>query len=174
MPLDELTGGLASAPANNDYMLVFYSCTGSRVNPIGLDVGETGWTELAYLDPDDAVDARFGVYGKFSDGTDTDVGISATGHTEAGPAVAVLVLRGVNTVTPLDVAVETAEGINGSQPDPPPITPSTDGALIVVAGAAGAISNGGFTSSDLDSFFEANTQDSWDSNVGVGIVTGKH
>lgn len=44
------------------------------------------------------------------------------------------VWRGVNTSTPLDVTSTTATGVTG-MPNPPSITPTTDGCLIVIMGA---------------------------------------
>lgn len=65
----------------------------------------------------------------------TDPTTSATGSTN----VAVLVLRGVDPTTPLDVTSTTADGINSAHVDPPAITPVTAGALILVSGVAGHI-----------------------------------
>ncbi len=46
------------------------------------------------------------------------------------------VFRGVDTTTPLDVTTQTAlGGLNDNSPDPPSITPNTDGAAIYIVGA---------------------------------------
>lgn len=64
-------------------------------------------------------------------------GVNAIPDTMCFIAVA---LRGVNTTTPLDTTPTTASNINTGVPNPPSITPSTAGALIVYMGGAAQLS----------------------------------
>lgn len=87
---------------------------------------------------------------------------------QAGQAV-VQVWRGADLTTPLDVTVQTSSSANTVIPDPPSITPTTDGAVIVVAGAGGHTSGtGAYTAPYLTNFLEQTSNDTHDVTLGVG------
>ena len=77
-------------------------------------VNTTGYTEVADLFADDTDDANVAVWYKFMGATpDTSVVVEgSTGGTDSSIAVVVMVFRGVNTTTPMDVTPTTVTGIN--------------------------------------------------------------
>jgi hypothetical protein len=136
--LTGLTGGIASAPATDDLVLVLYA-VGSAVD-VDIGVVTSGYTEdLELYQGGTTYNANLSVSRKFMGGTpDTDVEVSATGGGSNGGVVIVQVWRGVDAATPLDVTPTT----NGSsaanlRPNPPAITPVTTGAVIVAMGMQG-------------------------------------
>lgn len=174
--LTGLTGGLASAPAANDLVIVYYGVGSTADRTIG--VGTTGYTEVAELYANDTFDTNLSVSYKTMGVTpDTQVTVSATGATADAGAVAVQVWRYIDTnvSTPLDVAVVTATGTNSVLCDPGAITPITPGAMII-AGGAGAHSRGvaTYSSSDLRNFITIGGPDSTnDVTVGMGSRAGQ-
>lgn len=102
--------------------------------------------------------------------SDTSVTTTAVGNLGAGRCVGVMVFRGVDNTTPMDVAATTAVGGNTGQADPPAITPSTSGAVIVAIGAGVDSTNGAaFTSSDLSNFQSPTaTGGTYNGTVGMG------
>lgn len=153
--LTDLTGGLASAPAENDIVIIAYAICSAGANP-DVTVATSGYTELCDLNADDSRDANLGVYYKVMGGSpDTSVDVGPTPASDLAGAVAIHVWRGIDTVTPIDVTTTTATGINFGRPNPPSITPSTSGAIILAAGSmARSILPDAFTSA-LDHFLTA-------------------
>jgi hypothetical protein len=78
-----------------------------------------------------------------------------------------MVFRGVDPTTPMDVAVVTKTGVNGGRPTADPITPTTDGALILVLGASAAATSTVFTSG-LSNFITSIRGDTYSVTVGAG------
>lgn len=134
-------GSATYAPADNDFIIV------SRV--IGtLDVDQTinitapsgTYTTRADLYQNDSGDCNLHVATKHAvASTDTQVTIAATGSTSNEGAYEIEIWSGVDTTTPMDVAVTTAGGINGGQPNPPSITPTTADTVVIVIGAAAVL-----------------------------------
>jgi hypothetical protein len=118
-----------------DLVLVVTGCHSSgNLNP-GI-VSPAGYTELADLWADDSSDANLSInYKIMADPVDTSVTVSGSASSELGAATAIYVFRGVNQLDPLDVSIQTAVGANSAYADCPPITPVTDGALVVIFGA---------------------------------------
>jgi len=145
--LTGLTGGLASAPAAGDIVVVAH-CVGGN-SDLNLTMNTAGFTEVADLYANDSRDTSFAVYHKIMGGSpDTSVNVSKGGVGQS-TTVAVSVWRGINPTTPEDVAATTATGVNSGQPNPPSITPMTPGALIVVCGGAANGNAAAFTVGDL-------------------------
>ncbi len=162
-----LTGGIASSASADDLVIVYYSVN----NGIDLDLVVTGYVEVADLYSADSQDANLVVAYKVMGGTpDTTVTVSATGASTSGGAIAIQVWRNVDTTLPLDVAAVTATGINSVLCNPPAITPSTAGAVIVAGGAgAYAAATNTYSSSDLTGFISAGSANvTSDAVVGVG------
>jgi len=149
--LTDLTGGLASSPAANDLVIVYYA-TGSSSDR---DLVVSDYTEIVELYANDSIDTNLAVAFKFMGVTpDTQCTLGGTGSTTESAVIAVQVWRGVNQTTPFDVTQTTAVGINSLLCNPPAITPTTSGAIIV-SGGAGAHNNQTattYSSSDLTSF----------------------
>lgn len=168
--LTGLTGGLASAPAAGDFVLVIFAAVDGGNNDINLSV--TDYTELVDLYANDSEDAQLGLYWKFMGGTpDTTCTISSTGHADNAAVVGISVWRNVNTTTPIDVTTTTATGTNTGHANPPSITPVTAGAYVVAAGAGAQyflFDARIFTSSDLTGFRSAQSLDNNDVLGGFG------
>ena len=167
--LTSLTGGLASAPAAGDLVIVYFGVASST--NLDLVVGSS-YTEIVELYANDTEDTNLVVARKFM-GATPDTSFELTNGTfslsNAG-AVAVQVWRGVDAVTPLDVTSTTATGTNSVLCNPPAITPTTSGAIIV-SGGAGAYSDATartYSSSDLTQFISVGRADSNSVVIGLG------
>lgn len=165
--LTSLTGGLASAPAAGDLVIVYFG-TGATVDR---NLVVSGYTEVVELYSNDNYDTNLVVAYKFMGGT-PDTNFVLTGGTlssnDAG-AVAIQVWRGVNQTTPLDVTETTATGTNSVLCNPPAITPVTEGAVIVSGGAGRPeVESGTYSSSDLTAFLTAFGSDINDVVIGLG------
>jgi hypothetical protein len=166
--IDDLLGGLASAPAAGDLVIVYFG-TGSTVDR---NLVVSGYTEVVELYSSDTHNTNLAVAYKFMGGT-PDSSFVLTGGTlsaDDGGAVAVQVWRGVDSTTPLDVTRTTATGSNSVLCNPPAITPTTSGAIIVSggAGASNAAAIGLFSSSDLTDFISETGRDTKDVTIGLG------
>lgn len=167
--LTALTGGLASAPAADDLVIVYYGVGSNTDRVIG--VTTAGYTEVAELFASDGDDTNLSVNYKMMGATpDTQVTVSATGSNGFAGAVAIHVWRNVNLASPLDVTSTTATGTNSVLCNPPAITPVTTGAVIV-SGGAGAHNRGvqTYSSSNLSNFATVgNSETNTDVTVGLG------
>lgn len=174
--LTGLTGGLASAPVQNDLVIVYYGVGSTTVRSIG--VTTAGYVEVAELTVADTYDTNLSVsYKRMGATPDTQVTVSATGATADAGAVAIQVWRYVDSsvTSPLDVAVVTATAANSVLCNPPAITPVTAGAMII-AGGAGAHAGGTFAtynSSDLRNFITRASNSTNDVTVGMGSREGQ-
>jgi hypothetical protein len=167
-----LTGGISSAAIDGDLVIAAFgtgSAASSDSRTLAITDGTNPYTLVGTeLFSNDTFDANLRVCYKFVSG-DTETTFGPTGEVADAGAMAVFVFRGVDLVTPLDVAAQTATGTNTSRADPPSITPTTPGAVVVCIGAAGH--NGGvdtFTSSDLSGFQTIGSDDSNDCTLGLG------
>lgn len=167
--LTGLTGGSDSAPSAGDIVIVAY------VTPSAADrsmpVLTAGYTEIADLYADDFYNTNLSVCYKVQGPTpDTSVQVPNTVTGTYAGAVAIHVWRGVDSSSPLDVATTTATGIDTGRPDPPAITPTSPGAVIVVCGGAAEGSGLAFAQpgTQLSNFLSVNSPDSEDAMVGVG------
>jgi len=166
--LTALTGGIGSAAQEGDIVIVVNSLASgtSGTNP---GVSTSGYTEEQDLQSGSStIWSHLSVSWKIMGSTpDTLVDINA-GVSSYGNAAAVHVWRGVNQTTPFDVAETTATGINTSRANPPAITPTTSGAIIIACGAGIAGTGVNYTSSDLSNFVAFLSNTSLDSEVGIG------
>jgi hypothetical protein len=74
------------------------------------------------------------VFAELAAGGESGARSASGGPSTDGWAAIAFVVRGVDTGTPLDVAVTTAEGSSVGQPNPPAITPTNDDTMILIAG----------------------------------------
>lgn len=160
--LNNAAGGTSAAQAD-DFCVLIYTIASNQDR--AMSVSEAGWTEQTELFRDTGgSDLNFAVYTKRMGATpDTTVTCVGDAFSESGVAAAVIVFRGVDATTPLDVALATATGTTG-KPDPPAATPSTAGAWIVVCGGAAAndttaLGNPGDLSSGTNHFASAKAVD---------------
>ncbi|WP_066112556.1 MULTISPECIES: hypothetical protein [unclassified Blastomonas] len=169
--LTDLTGGLASAPAAGDIVIVAYAVSSS--GDVAIGVNTSGYDEIAELFANDTRDTNLSVSRKIMGSTpDTSVDVSATGGTFNPGVVTIGVWRGADATTPLDVAATTATGLDSWAPNPAAITPSTTGAQIIVigagAGGTGTAAIGALSSSELSNF-RTISFDNTARSVGVGM-----
>lgn len=120
--------------AENDLVVVSYADPGTSNHSEVVTV-PSGWTTIADLYANDTRDTNLGTAYKIM-GATPDSNIQVRGLASMPVAVAVAVLRGVDTTTPIDATHGVATGINGGIPDPPSVTPVTEGAVVYIARAA--------------------------------------
>lgn len=166
-----LTGGVATAPAANDIVLVAYTiASNSSINP---PMSITGYTNaFSQLFVTDTQSTKFGVAYKIMGSTpDTNFTRSQTGNTQHAGAIAVHVWRNVDTTTPLDVTSTTSTTTNSILVNPPAITPVTSNSVILVAGGgAHALGTETYTASYLSNFRTVGSADNVDALVGMGSI----
>lgn len=166
-----LTGGIASAVAEDDLVIAAFATGSSADRSLGIRDETINYTLIgSELYQGDTYDVNLRVAYKFMGPTpDTATYFSPTGSTSEGGAMAVYVFRGVDKTTPLDVAVTTAIGGNSLYANPPSITPSTPGAFIVVVGASGSNRlSSAFTNTELVDFLSTTGNDSSSGTIGIG------
>lgn len=162
--LTSLTGGSDSSASAGDVVIAAVSKAATGL----ISTTISGYVKIAESYSDDNTDTNFSFFYKVMGPTpDTSFVVPSSGANFNGLTVAVQVWRGVDPARPLDVLSTSASGINTGQPNPPAITPSTSGAIIIAAGGNGG--NGGvFTSSDLSNFITAFVFNSQSSTIGMG------
>ena len=169
MNIDNLTGGIDTAPKAGDFVLVFYAAA-STTN-LDLSVTTSGYTETHDLYSNATYDANLSINYKFLSTDETSIDLSSTTSNSNGGAVVVMVWRNVDTTTPFDVTTTTATGIDTTRPNPPSITPVTTGAKIIAVGC-------GASSGAVDSFsaptsfttlYQINATDTNGIRVGAGF-----
>lgn len=171
--LSGLSGGSDGAPRPGDLVLVFYSVAATNTSPPTLSVSTSGYQSLVQ---NNRAGLAYGVrlrgfYKIMSSSPDASVVVSGTGSANNAGAVTVQVFRGVDPVTPLDVADVAASAALSARANPASITPATQGAVVVACGGAshenGAVT---FTASDLESFLSVGSDDVYDTTIGAGFI----
>lgn len=154
--LTDISGGLASQPAINDYVVVLYAIRTQNRTPTLTITGNNNGSYDVLAGPvvgDATFDTRLYAFGKYMSGTaDTEITYSATGNTADHGTITIHTWRGVNSTTPMDVTPTTAGG-TPARPNPPAITPVTDGAVILALGAG--VANATWTASYLSNFIQS-------------------
>jgi hypothetical protein len=170
-----LTGGIASSVSADDLVIAVFGSGSQEDRTLAITDGTNPYTIISselWINASVSVDTNMRVAYKFMGSTpDTSTTFGPTQNSADGGAMAVYVFRGVDKTTPLDGVTPTTDSKNNSAlVNPPTITPSTAGAFIVVAGAAGH--TGGvdtFSSSDLTSFrSQGSSNDNYDASIGIG------
>ena len=154
----------------DDIVVVAFALASNTDRTIG--VNTAGYTEEAELFANDTYDANLSVsWKRMGASPDTSVDVSGPGSSTHPARIIARGYRGVDATTAMDVARTTATGTNGILVDPPSITPSTSGALIVVvgcgAGAPAALSTP-YASSDLTDFASGLVSNLYDLAYGIG------
>lgn len=114
----------------NDLILVTSTSEGTGNTPPD---GGTGWTSL-YGATDNVSRAAWYKFAGGTPPTSFDIARAASGDANK-IAMIVTVWRGIDTGTPLDVAIPTEGAVTGNVLAAPTIVPVTDGALIVTTNA---------------------------------------
>lgn len=139
VPLNSLVGGIGTQALEDDYVLVFAVNGGSGLFGT-LSALTSGFEPLnAQVGVADSVITTARPFAKrMTSSPDTSVEVQFQGAaTTSSCVVIVIVLRGVDESTPMDVALQPVEQQNTALLDPASITPSTAGALVVIMGGAG-------------------------------------
>ena len=166
--LTDLTGGTDTAPQDGDLVLIGYFAGTSTGSPV-LSFVTSGYTAPVSLFAEDTADTTTVMGYKLMTATpDTSVTVSGTGSGSHAGRLAVMVFRGVDPSTPLDVTTTTATGINGGRPTPPAITPTTPGAVIVMFGGSGSQAPAVF-GSGVSNFITQFQTDTVSITVGAGM-----
>jgi len=155
LDLNNLTGGIATAPSPNDFVVMF----GGKAHSLNYDVQAvtSSYTEIFDLYVNDVQDVNLGVFCKLMTATPDTTAVLDTGGTNTNGGVAMAaVFRGVNQTTPLDVLSTSANGIDGNLANPPAITPSSPGAWImaIYAGSNDPTMTAATGPANMTDFFE--------------------
>jgi hypothetical protein len=138
-----LSGGLGGTIQTGDLLLGVHARASGGV-ATGHTFDTSGYTSLGFLTENDNNDASIAVGWKVVPGTvDTEIQSTYTGGTGSRSILGVLVFRGVDATTPMDVAPTTAGNINGSRPDPASITPVSAVVKVVTVAATAMASPAG-------------------------------
>lgn len=165
--LTALTGGLAASPSQDDIVIAVVSTGSTADRAIG--VTNVGYTELPELYSNATNDTNLSVSWKIMGATpDTAVNFSPSGSTADAISAVVHVWRGIDTGTPFDVANQSITGTATGRPNPPPITPVTSGATVIVIGAGSAGAGAVYTAAGLANFRTVTSADTYDSMTGMG------
>lgn len=166
VPLTSLTGGIASSPSAGDLVVMYFAISPSTTITLPSPLA---FKEVTQLYSNDTLKTKLYVGYKFL-GVETSIAlVNGTWDTTFAGAVAVQVWRNVDAITPFDVSFTPATGLNGALCDPPSITPTTPGSVIIAGGAAAHDKGTAtFSSSDLSNFLSSGGSDTYDITVGMG------
>ena len=171
-----LTGGLASAPAADDLVVIGY-CIGSTVarfpairNTSAVDYTTAG----AKITVADTFDVTLLVAYRLMPSTPetqfvlTETVGGGTGNIADAGHWTVHVFRGVDS-TVIDAAVVTASAASSRVANPGAITPLTAGAWVYACGGAASATGGVYTALQLVDFRAGTTADTNDAQIGAGF-----
>lgn len=134
LDLTALTGGSDTSPSTDDYVIVFGTASSGVDSDVTISDGTYGAIGTDIYQSD-TFKINTNVFAKVQGGTpDTSVSINGSGNTTGGNSAVAVVLRGVDTTTPLDVAVQQGGSLNTALANALSITPSTAGAWIIAGG----------------------------------------
>ncbi len=171
-----LTGGLASVPAADDFVVITAIVGSQARNPAQAITTPATWTALGQLNPNtQTYDTSLNVSHKFMPATpDTTVTMPSTGNVADAQCWAIQVFRGVDKTNPLDVAAVAASAVGSGRPNPGSITPSTAGAWVVICGGGAAATGAAYTApaNFTTNFLTGTTADTNDAMVGSGYWSG--
>lgn len=179
--LTSLTGGIASAPAEGDLVVVWVSIGSAGAYYAGAELPVSGDSsgEFSRDALQSQTAATYDPYAQLSwqiQGAtpDTQVTIPTTGGQQNAQLWTVQVFRGVDSSTPFDVTSVDATGTATGRPDPAAITPSTAGAWILWLGASAATTGAVYTAPTdfATNWLGGSRADSYDSMSGAGYYTG--
>jgi len=175
--LTSLVGGLDTQPSKDDLVVVAFASasTLNRTLSCSGDVSGTyssAHTELyqaAITSYDTNLATYYQIMGDTSDSTLTLTSITASASDAW--AVVIHVWRYVDPANPLDVASTTASASSTTSANPPAITPSTSGVVILAIGAAAVTGLGLYFASSEDAsltFFTTWGNSTNDIGIGMG------
>lgn len=135
VPLTSLTGGVDTAPREGD--LVVIACGATNNINLTLSMSTSGYAQLAELYVNSTYDCNLGAFWKVMGASpDTEAVVSYGRYTEQ-VMFAVHVWRNAHATTPFGTAT-TATGTK-AYPNPPSVTPTVPGSVIIAVGAFRAL-----------------------------------
>ncbi len=170
--LTGLTGGIASAPAAGDYVLIAFGF-GANDN-VDRDLAITGFTEIFDRFGDDTSDVHLIVAEKTM-GSSPDTTATAVGGTFGASNLGISAIQVWRNATRTVGASVSAANTNTCLPNPPSVTPTKPGSRVAVfgIGARGtSTSDVTFSSPDLPDYFASADNTSSGSNNGCAIGHG--
>lgn len=136
-----------------DLIIIAWSCGDDDFTQPTLTMTTSGYTELTpstlSQDGGTAGDGNLAIFYKFHNGTDTQAITAASGTgADSSNAVALMVFRGVATIAqggPLEIAIATAGGTSGGDPNPPSVSGFTEATSAIVIAAAMSVATTALT-----------------------------
>jgi hypothetical protein len=173
--MTSLTGGVASAPAVGDLVIVGFSVGATSDGTY--DIENTAAVDYTLVGTEqyqnDTFDSNLRVAYRFMPNpTETQFRFAGGSLNAAdGAAWTVHVFRNVDTGTPMDVTATTGGNINTRLANPPSITPTTSGAWILFVGAgAGGTGAATYSAPYLGDIRVNNGVDTNDGFIGSGYM----
>lgn len=167
--LTSLSGGIASAPAAGDLVIVAVNAATDQSRLMSFP-GD--WTVISSVQSSDTHWTNLRVaYKRMGTSPDTSVVVSGSLFADFSISYAVHVWRNINEATPLDVTAQTNSALNTSSTNPPAITTATNNAVVLAVGA-GAFANVSPTAystpANLTNFTSTAAQDNNSTVIGMG------
>lgn len=162
--LTGLTGGIASSPREKDIVVATYCWASTTNDTVNLPSGNNSSTYQSLIADAYSNDARDtngrAAYQIMGASPDTSVDVPSFSSTTNGSCCTILVFRGVDPTTPIDVTVQSASGADSNLANPPSITPSTPGAWIVTGymGTGDATPIAWTAPTDMTAWYTINSQ----------------
>lgn len=168
LSLTSLTGGISSSAKAGD-IVIAATASGSSANR-ALSITSSGYTTFSHIYVNGTVDTNLLVGYKVLTTAETSVACGPSLNTADALTFAAHVWRGVDKVTPLDVTQQSDTFVNFTRPTPPPITPVTTGAQIILVGAGANATTSNYSASGVSNFITTASADTYDSVIGMGSV----
>jgi hypothetical protein len=169
--ITDLTGGIASAPAEDDVIILVVATGNSGTTNLE---GPGDFNQIASLFANDDIGTNLWVGYKYVGSTpDTTVTIPASGTTLAAQTYAIQVWRNVagQSWNLFDGSATSSLTFNSARANPAAITTTTANNVLLVIGA-GAHERGAntYTASYLSNFLTVGSNDTYDSTIGFGSI----
>lgn len=169
-----LTNGTNSVPQAYDLVIVAYG-VGSASSDRTLTINNPSAVAYTLMGSElfqtDTFSSNLRVAYRFMPATpETTVDLSQTFSVQDAGAYTIHVFRNVDSTTPMDVTVVTAQAASSRLANPGPITPTTTGSLIYVAGSAAMGTGGTYTAAYLTDLRVTTQADTNDVNIASGYV----
>lgn len=164
-----LTGGLASSPSAGDVVIVAYSVGSTADRALVIkDPGGVNYPNAVEIYANGtSYDSNLRGAIKYLTAADASVVCGPSGNAADAAAVAIHVWRGVDPSV-FSATTTSATGTGTGQPNPPAITPTDTGAVIVVIGGGAAATGAVYTTATLSNFRTVTQVDTNDAMVGMG------
>jgi hypothetical protein len=170
-----LTGGTNSVPQAYDLVIAAYAVGAGSAVDVALTINNPSAVAYTLMGTElfqtDTFSANLRVAYRFMPSTpETTLDLSGTGAVQNAGAYTIHVFRNVDSTTPMDATVVTAQAASTRLADPGSITPVTPGALVYVVGSCSCGTGGTYTAAYLTDLRVTTQADTNDVNVASGYV----